>query len=82
MNLRGVTVLTKKEQVGIHGGSINCRFTILSTDGGRDVLEIAVATDNGNVASSTANSTCASLVTNDKTVSRCFYDCEHDGFGQ
>jgi len=80
LNLEGVCVLNKKQKKFVKGGSIDCQFTIIE-NGTRSVFTTPVLTDDGDTASSTAQSACTDYVIS-HSGSRCFYDCEHDGYGQ
>lgn len=83
INLEGVTVLDKKQQGSVNGGT-NCRFTVIGTEGGQIArhVEIVESPVEGSGSSNWANDVCAHAVSNNSNVNRCFYDCDHDGFGQ
>jgi hypothetical protein len=79
LNLNGVTVLNKEEQCNVNGGQ-TCRFTIIMASGSRFTVEGEVGVE-GPGGSAQANTVCVNHIQN-HPEDRCFYDCEHDGFGQ
>ncbi|KAB8152202.1 hypothetical protein EZY14_014230 [Kordia sp. TARA_039_SRF] len=79
--LKGVSLLSKKQQGNIIAGSNICRITIIYPDGGRDSVNVYISGSSGQEISQGANNFCLSEIYNEG-VSRCFYDCEYDGFGQ
>jgi len=81
LHLKGVSVLSKKQQESVKAGSNICRITIIYPDGGRDSANVFIPGSTGQEISQGANNFCLSEIF-DEGVSRCFYDCEYDGFGQ
>lgn len=77
LNLDGVTVLDKKQQKKINGGSEICTITTIDSNGGRHFDLIASNSEN---PSEDGNSFCVSQI-EAGNASRCFYDCSHDGPG-
>jgi len=83
MNLDGVTVLNKKQQSNVIGGT-NCRFTVIGTEGGQLTRHVETYSSpiEGSGSSNWANDVCSHTVSTNSNVDRCFYDCDYDGFGQ
>lgn len=81
LQLEGVLELTKEQQKQIKAGSNICRITIIYPDGGRDSANVFFSGSTGEEISQGANNFCLNEIFNEG-VSRCFYDCEYDGFGQ
>jgi len=79
LNLDGVTVLDKKQQKSFKGGE-TCRFTVIRPSGNVQSGSFEVGVD-GPEASNVANDACVDAIESGEAT-RCFYDCEHDGFGQ
>ena len=82
LNLEGVTVLNKKQQNSINGSGGYCRLTIRHANGSTETGGGYFGGGSGSEISGNANAFCSSVVQNDPDISRCFYDCAHDGFGQ
>lgn len=82
LTLEGVTILNKQQQKNIRGGGGYCRLTIIYDNGGREAGGGYFLGDTGADISNAANAFCSNEVQNEPGVARCFYDCEHDGFGQ
>jgi len=74
LNIEGVTVLDKKQQSKVVGGT-RCYFRLNGT--GEWIEGMGVG------SSSKANELCVDMIVSKGTgVSRCQYDCDHDGIGQ
>lgn len=82
LNLDGVAVLNKKQQRSVNGGNDVCHFTITTSDGGSHGGSGPVGGGSGNETSGNANDICVDAVINNSEITRCQYDCEHDGLGQ
>ncbi|WP_046755925.1 hypothetical protein [Kordia jejudonensis] len=82
LTLERVTILNKKQQQNVRGGGGYCRLTIIYSNGGREPGGGYFLGDTGQDISNAASNFCSQTVQSEPGVSRCFYDCEHDGFGQ
>jgi len=82
-NLDGVTILDKKQQGNIKGGTA-CKFTVIGTENGQPArhVETYLSPVSGSGSSNWANDVCSHAVSTNSNVDRCFYDCDYDGFGQ
>lgn len=79
LNLKGVSVLDKKQQYGIIGGDQECRLTMIMDTGDTLVLHFDNYS-NGEQGSSEANQNCLEALAGNAT--RCWYNCSHDGYEQ
>lgn len=78
--LKDISILSKEEQGKIKAGMSGiCKFTFVLTDGSRDIGYRLTDLD-GSAQSTEASGICAGAVALN-SVSRCFYDCSHDGIG-
>ncbi len=76
LNLVGVEVLSKSQQLKIGGGQ-SCTFTYTRTDGTTET-ETYSGFSAGSAGSSQANDTCVNNLANSSELTRCQYDCEWD----
>ncbi len=78
--LKGVTSLNKKQQSEVNGGSgQTCRITVVKE--GRKITSDFGGYSSGSSGSQQAQQDCAYAVHLGGDGTRCFYDCEYDGFG-
>lgn len=81
LNLEGVIVLDKKQQYAISGGD-QCNLTVIRPNGNRETgWYVPGLSSNGEEQIAAAESVCGNFLSSGY-ASRCFYDCQHDGFGQ
>ena len=81
LNLNGVTVLNKNQQLGIKAGLLQeCRLTFTYTHDGTTHTQSGLYSD-GAAGSAEANDDCVAGIMSG-VVSSCSYDCSYDGFGQ
>jgi len=81
LNLEGVAVLSKKQQQNIKGGD-QCNLTIIRPNGDRETgWYVPGLSSNPQEQESAAQGVCGNFLSSGY-ASRCFYDCQHDGFGQ
>ncbi len=80
--LEAYEVLQRNELKSVLGGNMKmdvCIFKVFNQDGSMDeVMLLTNATD----SSQWANNQCVDHMMQNTEVSRCYYDCAHDGFGQ
>jgi hypothetical protein len=79
LNLEGVSVLSKKQQGSINGGTQKCIIT--HADGSSYMLVLTSISADDSSASGVANDVCVNNIASGET-SGCHYDCGYDGFGQ
>lgn len=80
LNLEGITLLNKNEQGNVNGGYVQeCKFTVIDYDGTH--VRYIDGFSSGAKGSSEARDLCDETASMDMHT-RCFYDCEYDGYGQ
>lgn len=77
MNMEGVAVLSKQQQIAIQGSG-SCRFTYIGSGGTREVETVNVTLGLSNSISDVgpAQGRCADAIASG--WSRCFYNCAYD----
>lgn len=79
-DLKNATVLTRAQQKNVKGGGTQtCRFTVVGNTGTQRFVRSGFS--EGAAGSAEARAACSWLAAGDMDT-RCFYDCEYDGYGQ
>ncbi|CAL2084562.1 hypothetical protein [Tenacibaculum sp. 190524A05c] len=75
LQLEGVSKLSKKSLSKI-GGGYTCKIKTTMNDGSVNMTTMDFSFD----PSGNANSVCVQSIMENASISRCQYDCNHDGF--
>jgi hypothetical protein len=78
MNMEGVAVLSKKQQISIQGGG-QCNLTVFDSNGNSEVWLHFTSAEDEQGQTNFAHQECAGHLNGGS--SRCFYDCSYDGIG-